>query len=227
MPAWVDFFLSGVCHQLPGHAIDYGGQVAPLCARCTGMFSGALLMLVMLGVSGARERSGLAPWYAQGVFLSLAVWWALDGLNAFAYGILGRPVLYEPLNALRLVTGMGMGLALAGEIWPIAVQVLAKVPDARPALDRPAQLLGLLAVGGAGALLFLSERFPWAAVAGWSIAGVATLMVGANTLLLALLTGVSGATLRGWRLAGALSGGMLMALAETGGLALLRRLAGS
>jgi uncharacterized membrane protein len=227
MPAWVDFFLSGVCHQLPGHAMVYGGQIAPLCARCTGMFTGALMMLVMLGASGAKERSGLAPWYAQGVFLALAVWWALDGVNAFAYGILGRPLLYEPLNALRLVTGTGMGMALAAEIWPIAVQVLAKVQDARAALERPAQVLGVLAVGGAGALLLLSEQVPWAAVAAWSIAGVVVLLVGANALLLALVTGVSGARLRGWRLAGTVSGGMLVALAETGGLALLRPLIGS
>ncbi|MHB1318032.1 MAG: DUF2085 domain-containing protein [Anaerolineae bacterium] len=227
MPAWVEFLLSGICHRFPGHALTYGGQLSPLCARCTGMYCGALLFIVLLWAGGAGRRAGYAPGYVQGMVLALAVWWALDGANAFAFELLGRPWLYEPTGAIRLLTGLGVGMGIAIELWPAAAQTMLDAPDPRPAIQRPVQSAGLLGVVISTGLLLLSDRLPWVLVALWSTAGVATLLVGANTLLLALVKHTTGSRLRGTRLVYLICGGTALALAETGGLALLRRLVGA
>lgn len=227
VPGWVEFLLSGVCHRFPGHALTYGGQLSPLCARCTGMYCGAVLVLVLLAAGGAWRRAGYAPAYIQGIVLALAVWWALDGANAFAYELLGRPWLYEPTITIRLLTGLGMGMGIAIELWPVAVQTFVDVPDQRPAIERPPEVVGVLAVLVSTGLLLESDRLPWALVAAWSTLGVAVLLVAANTLLLALLKQITGSRLRGMHLALVLCGGTGLALAEMGGLALFRRLVGA
>ena len=129
VPAWVEFLLSGICHRFPGHALTYGGQLSPLCARCTGMYCGALLVLVLLAAAASGAARDTRPGIVQGMVLALAVWWALDGANAFAYELLGRPWLYEPADAIRLLTGLGMGMGIAIELWPVAVQTIVDAPD--------------------------------------------------------------------------------------------------
>jgi uncharacterized membrane protein len=227
VPGWVEFLLNGICHRYPGHALTYAGKVSPLCARCTGMYCGALLVLVLLVTSGAWRRAGYAPGYAQGLILALAVWWAVDGANGFAYELWGRPWLYEPVTAIRLLTGLGMGMGIAIELWPVAVQTLLDAPDPRSVIERPAHVVGLIAVVFLAGLLLLSDRLPRALVAAWSTIGVAVLLAGANTLLLALLMGTTGSKLRRVRLVLLMCGGVALALAETGGLSLVRRLLGA
>ena len=137
MPAWADFLLNGVCHRFPEHALVYGGHPSLLCARCTGLFCGAVLVLVLFAGSGARRRGGYAPWFAQGLFAALGLWWAFDGANAFAFEWLGRPLLYEPTAAIRLLSGLGLGMAIGTELWSVGAQTLLDAPDARAAIERP------------------------------------------------------------------------------------------
>ncbi len=222
MPAWIEFLLSGVCHQYPEHALHFQGAALPLCARCTGLFGGALLALVILLLTGRGRRLGFAPWWAQGVLAALATWWALDGLNSFLYAWLGRPWLYEPTNTLRLLTGLGLGLAAGIEVLPAATQCLLVEGDPRPVIQRPGELAILLACQAAGGALLLRGRLAYGVAAAWAVAGVMVLLVGANTLLATILAGAEPETLTGRRLAVLTAGGALLALAETGGLALLR-----
>jgi hypothetical protein len=59
---------------------------------------------------------------------------AIDGLNSYISLMLGRPLLYEPQNLLRLMTGTLHGLALSIIVFPIFNFTLWKEPDAKPAL---------------------------------------------------------------------------------------------
>lgn len=226
VPEWVEFLLSGVCHQYPAHALTFQGAPLPLCARCTGLFAGGLLALLILLAWGRGRRGGFAPWWAQGVLAALATWWALDGINSFLYGWLGAPWLYEPTNALRLLTGLGLGLAAAIELLPAAAQCLVPWPEARPVIERPGELGALLACQAGAAALLLRGRLPYIVAAAWPALGVAVLLGGANTLLLVLLLGGEPEHLSRRRLALLTLGGAALALAETGSLALLRRWVG-
>jgi len=221
MPGWVEFLLNGVCHRLPAHSLVYGGQPAPLCARCTGLFAGAALLFAVLAASGLWRRSRLAPWHVQGGLVALALWWALDGLNALGSELLGRPLLYEPSNSLRLFTGLGMAIVLVTELWPLAASILARVPQDEPAIETGWDLAGMVAMAGAAGYLLLSNRLPWGLVALWSVSGVVALFGVANVVLVALLAHWSGVRLRGWRLAVACSGGLALAAAEMASMAAL------
>jgi uncharacterized membrane protein len=223
MPTWVEFLLSGVCHQYPGHALVVSGAPLPLCARCTGLFGGALLSLLILLAWRRGRRTGFAPWWAQGVLAGLGVWWALDGVNSFLYALLGRPWLYEPTNVLRLATGLGLGLAAGLTLLPAAAQCIARQGIAQPVIDRPRELGALLFCQAALGALLVRGRLPYTIAAAWPTLGVAVLLGGANALLLIVLAGEDPATQRRRRLGLLAAGGLLLALAEMTSLALLRR----
>ena len=44
----LDFLGFGVCHQLSSHSLFIAGHQLPLCARCSGIYLGALVTLIML-----------------------------------------------------------------------------------------------------------------------------------------------------------------------------------
>jgi hypothetical protein len=66
----------------------------------------------------------------------------VDGSNSYLYllkqtyeGFLPQvPNIYTPNNALRLLTGSGMGIAMASILFPVVNQTLWREVDERPAL---------------------------------------------------------------------------------------------
>ncbi|MGI6367293.1 MAG: DUF2085 domain-containing protein [Anaerolineae bacterium] len=227
LPNWVLFFLNGICHRNPAHALSTGGMPTLLCARCTGLFCASVLVLLLLALAGLRRHAGGLPPAAHGLAAALAVWWALDGVNSAAMVWLARPLAYEPTAALRTVTGAGMGMAMALEAWPLAASTLSSVPEPQPAVNSGWELAGLLASALLAALLLLSGRLPWILVAVWSLVGVAVAIGGANVLLLVLLTNSGRARFTGCRRIALVLGGLGLALIETGGLAWVRALTGT
>lgn len=140
------------CHQIEEHSLQLGSRVLPLCARCTGMYLGALAGLMVLG---RNKRAGAAPDKAKIIVLALfVVFFIADGINSTLYTLFGKTLLYLPSNTLRLFSGLGLGMVIANVLLPIWNNVLWQDYREAPVLDSWAKLGLLLAVEGAlGALV--------------------------------------------------------------------------
>lgn len=137
-----------VCHRIEARSFHLHGRPLPLCARCSGMYLGAVLGLAFQAAT-ARRRSGLPPKSILFVLGGLALAFVIDGGNSFLSLIPFVPHLYETFNWTRLLTGTGMGLVIAAALYPAFNQTAWIDHDPRPALAnwRSLGLLILLALG--------------------------------------------------------------------------------
>ncbi|MBP1694609.1 MAG: conserved rane protein of unknown function [Chloroflexi bacterium] len=172
-----------VCHRIDLRSFHINGRPLPLCARCSGMYLGAMLGLVFLSLT-SRRRGGLPP---RGIQVLLGVFvlaFGIDGLNSFFSLIPGFPTLYQPQNWLRLVTGTGMGLVIAAFLFPAFNQTVWREWDPRPALGSWKLLSGLIALAAVVDLALLSERplilYPLALI---SAAGVMVILTMVYSML--------------------------------------------
>jgi uncharacterized membrane protein len=114
-----------VCHRIDLRSFHIGTRALPLCARCTGMYLGALLGLVYLGLT-THHRAGLPDKKMMILLGTFFLAFAVDGGNSYLYllkqlsnGSFSQvPNLYVPNNTLRLLTGTGMGLVIAAVLAP-------------------------------------------------------------------------------------------------------------
>jgi uncharacterized membrane protein len=132
-----------VCHRIDARSFHLGDRQIPLCARCSGMYLGAMLGLIYQAVF-SRRRAGMPHWSVWIVFGGLAGAFALDGVNSYLHLFPGAPGLYEPQNWLRLLTGTGMGLTMAGLLYPSYNQTIWKDWQRSPALRLPSMGILLL-----------------------------------------------------------------------------------
>lgn len=172
-----------VCHRIELHSYHIGGRPLPLCARCTGMYLGALVGLVFQHRFG--NRCGATPprsIIAILVFLALA--FAFDGINSYLTLFPALPHLYQPTNSLRLITGSGMGLVLAAMLYPAFQQTIYRQVRDEPALKSLSQVFLLLHITVSLDLLVISQNplllYPLALL---SAAGVLFLLTMIYTLL--------------------------------------------
>jgi uncharacterized membrane protein len=114
-----------VCHRIPNRSFVIGERPFPLCARCSGMYLGALLGLIYQ--SFISWKAGLFP--PRRVTLVLGIFvliFAIDGLNSFLSLIPFAPTLYIPQNWLRLISGTVMGVVIAASLYPVFHQTMWK-----------------------------------------------------------------------------------------------------
>jgi len=140
---YIGLFLSGVCHQFPGHSIFVMGIQMPLCARCTGTYLGALLGLCNLWLRGRSRANRLPPTrvlIALGLFFAF---WAIDGLNSYLHFFINLG-LYTPSNFLRLLAGMVNGLSLSLLVFPMFNSILWREPDEQRVVNNLGELGGIL-----------------------------------------------------------------------------------
>lgn len=176
-----------ICHRIDSHSLHIGERALPLCARCTGIYLGALLGLVTMAALG-RTRFGALP--RRPVLLVLIGFvgiMGIDGINSYSTFFPGLPHLYQPQNWLRLVTGTLNGLALAGLIYPIFNQTLWRDWKDQPVL-RNFRDLGLLLVLAAImiALVLSNNEIVLLLLAVLSVVGVLAMVVALNTTILLL-----------------------------------------
>jgi uncharacterized membrane protein len=150
----------GICAQLPSHSFFPGGQQLPLCSRNTGIYTGfALGFLTLLGTGRIRASRLPGKWVAL-TLLALVGVMGVDGFNSLFLD-LGLPHLYQPENLLRLLTGLGAGVAMVAFITPVTNSLFWRVDDERPsfrsfrqlAVVLPLLLLAFLAIGSQTAWL--------------------------------------------------------------------------
>jgi len=146
-----------VCHRIDARSFHLGERQIPLCARCSGMYLGAVLGIGFQAWLRPR-RAGSPPWRVLIALGVLAAAFAGDGLNSYLHLIPGTPRLYEPQNWLRLFTGSGMGLAMVGMLYPAFNQTFWAQPDPRPALEGLPSLGLLIGFISLVNLLLLTEN---------------------------------------------------------------------
>lgn len=111
-----------ICHQIGSHSLFYGSHQLPLCARCTGLFMGALIGSSILS---RKNRCGKLPSGKYVFLLAIPVIaFLIDGVNSTLFFIDNWKGFYAPNNTLRLFTGLGMGLVLANLFVPLWNQIL-------------------------------------------------------------------------------------------------------
>jgi uncharacterized membrane protein len=174
-----------VCHRIDLRSLHLGDRQLPLCARCTGMYLGALLALGVFAALGRGRAGGLPPRAVMAVLLSFIALMGFDGVNSYLSLFPGAPHLYEPNNTLRVITGTLNGLALATLTFPVLNQTLWADWDERPVLGGWRHLALLVALaGGVMALTLSGLHTVLYALALLSALGVLALVTALNTMLL-------------------------------------------
>jgi uncharacterized membrane protein len=217
---WAGYAL---CHRLPGHSLTINGRQLPLCARCTGMYLGAAVALGVLGLSGRLRRADLPPWPVLLLLVGLIGMMGIDGLNSFSHFLPNGPRLYEPRNWLRLVTGMGTGLAMGLILAPAVAQTLWRAPEFTPVLGGLRELADLLVLALVVILLALSNQPAILYVLSLvSTAGLLAIVAALNMVVLLIGARRDGRATRWRETAVPLALGLLLAILELGAISYAR-----
>jgi hypothetical protein len=184
-----------VCHRIPARSFHIGDYQLPLCARCSGMYLGAMIGLGFQAII-SRRRGGMPPWQVIVPLAFFVVAFAVDGGNSYLYliketypGALANiPNLYTPGNTLRLLTGSGMGLVISAAMYPAFNQTVWRIQDSAPALKGLKSLSFLVALTLLIDLLVLTENgfvlFPLAVISAGGVLVLLTMIYGILWLIL-------------------------------------------
>jgi uncharacterized membrane protein len=139
----IDAIGYAVCHRISERSFHIGTYQLPLCARCTGMYLGAVVGLVFQSLVGWK-RAKIPHWSIIALLIAFVAAFGIDGVNSYLYLLKSVrpdfltqiPNLYIPNNTLRLLTGSGMGLGIAVMVFPAFNQsIWSDFDDTRPALS--------------------------------------------------------------------------------------------
>jgi len=194
----VDAIGYAVCHRIPERSFHVGDYQLPLCARCSGMYLGAMVGLAFQSVRGWK-RGKVPPWSIIAVLVVFVLAFGIDGVNSYLYllkqvrpGILPQiPNLYIPNNTLRLLTGSGMGLGIAAMLFPAFHQSMwTDCDDKQSALPNWKAFGLLLVIQAAVDLLVLTESpfalYPAAVI---SVLGVGLLLTTVYAIVWVMVMG--------------------------------------
>ena len=152
-----DAIAYAVCHRISSHSFYFGDRPISLCARCSGQYLGFLWGFGLQVVLG-KKRAGFPSRAAAAGLILLMLLYVLDGLNSLftLYPGLEGWSLYQPQNSLRLLSGLGMGLAISGLYYPLMGQTVWQDFSLERSLEGPKQWLAWLGGGIGIGLLVLS-----------------------------------------------------------------------
>lgn len=216
--------MGGVCALRPAHSYFADGVQLPLEARMTGIYGGFLLTLVVLLAFRRLGARRLGSPLATGILVLFFASMAFDGINS-TFADLGLPHLYEPTNALRLLTGLLSGIAIAPFlVWLISLVATPRTAAARrPVVQSAWELAVPFAVNAVFAALVMSEHaalyYPIALV---SVAGIAGVLAIVALLVILAIGGLDGRVTHLRQVVAPLSLALLIAFAVLAGTATLR-----
>jgi uncharacterized membrane protein len=177
-----------ICHRIDLRSFHIGDRPLPLCARCTGIYAGLVLGVATMAIAGRSRAGGLPPTRLIIVLLGFVAIMGIDGVNSYMRLFPGLPVLYEPQNWLRLVTGTLNGLAVGAFIYPVFNQTMWRNWQDRPILSSFRELGGLLALAVLLIGIVLTQNpiilYPLALI---SAAGVVALLTALDTTILLIV----------------------------------------
>ncbi|MEZ4591863.1 MAG: DUF2085 domain-containing protein [Chloroflexota bacterium] len=192
-----DYVGAALCHRITSRSFVINGRQIPLCARCTGMYLGVAISFAVLFLAGRERRTDLPPLPILLVLIGFIGAMGVDGVNSYTHFFPNFPHVYEPRNWLRLVTGMGTGLAMGVLVFPALMQTLWRDGNGRSIIETWGELLDLLIVITIATLLVLSNQptilYVMALV---SVAGVLLIVTSLNAVLLLMIFRRDGFALR-------------------------------
>ena len=129
---------SAVCHQMAERSFIFDGMQMPLCARCTGIYTGVFFAFCFLFLKKRMERgaSFSAKEAALTAFAVLPV--GVDGIGSY----LG---FWESSQLLRILTGSMVGAVVPGFLL-LAVNFDPKGQESLPIYEKGTELLWLMAL---------------------------------------------------------------------------------
>ncbi len=188
-----------ICHRIASHSLTIGGRQLPLCARCSGIYLGALLGLTTLVAAGRSRAGRLPPLPLLLALIGGSVLMGIDGVNSYLTLFPGLPHLYEPQNGLRLATGALHGLMLSAVLLPLFNSVVWQEADDTPSLRDARELVALILLAGLVVALALTGApvllYPLAILSALSVVIMLSLV---NTMI-ALALSRRANTATGWR----------------------------
>jgi uncharacterized membrane protein len=147
--------LHGLCAQTPSHTLYLGDRPLPFDSRMTGIYGGFICAIGYLIARGKHRAARLPTFPVMGFLAVMVGALAIDGFNSFLRDI-SQPYLYEPDNRLRLVTGLGTGVALATVVCYLFAVTLWSKPNTRARVINGRELPLLIVAQLPFALLALS-----------------------------------------------------------------------
>jgi uncharacterized membrane protein len=166
-----------VCHRIDTHSFFMADRQLPLCARCSGMYLGALLGMGFSFFKG--RRVSFPPLRIQIVLGLFLLGFAVDGVNSYLNLFRDVPALYASQNWLRLLTGTLLGIGAGVFLAAAFQQTVWSESDDRPALGNFRQLGVLILIGAAVNLALLSDnpllQYPLALISALTVPLVLTL----------------------------------------------------
>ena len=172
---FLDEIGAAVCHRLPERSFFWGGRQMPLCARCTGLYTGVFFASCFFFWKGRQK--GEKPFSMAAMLLT-----ACALLPIAADGFCSYIGLWESSQFLRVLTGAAAGAAapglflLAGNFDPVQEPV-------RPIYENTKELPALLAAALLWGLALWLGLPVFAAGAVMSAAGVACFWTGVGYVL--------------------------------------------
>ncbi len=226
-----DAIAYAVCHRISERSFHIGNIQLPLCARCSGMYLGAVVGLVFQSIAGWK-RTKVPHWGILSVLVVFFLAFGIDGANSYLYllkqlrpGILPQiPNIYVPNNTLRLLTGSGMGLAMAVMLFPAFNQTIwSDGKDKRSAISGWKTFGLLVGIQVILDLLVLTESpivlYPVAII---GVMGVLLLLTMIYTLVYVMLMGQDNKFERVRQLWLPLLAGFTVAMIQTAAIDMLR-----
>lgn len=212
----------GICPQRVSHSYFLAGQQLPVEARMMGMFVGFLLSVMVFAGLGRFRAKRLPTWPYLLVLTVFGASMAFDGLNATVYD-LGLPHLYAPLNSVRLITGLLMGAAMAGLLWPILNMTVWRHAPNVPVIDRPWHLaLLLLPLGLFAAVILVGVDWLLYPVSLLTTVGQVTLLATLGTVIATAVLRRDGRATSAWDLAPSVVAGLALAALLLAAMAAMR-----
>lgn len=217
---WLGYAL---CHRITERSFTINGRQLPLCARCTGMYLGAALTILILWLSGRARFAALPPLSILLILLGLIGIMGIDGINSYSHFFPNAPHLYQPHNWLRLLTGMGTGLAMGAILWPTLVQTLWQQQDFRPSVGNGRELFVLVLAGVTAVFLVLSNQSLILYVLTIaSTFGLLTVVTALNTMILLIVSRRDGTAVTWQQVAWPLCIGLALGITELSAISVLR-----